>query len=1137
MSLKSFIGNLEPTQEDIARDKRTAIVDGVYMRNHPIRKEMLKRVWARYNMLPDVITDSLGKLYDIVSDLYMPEKNWKSLHDYTHDGSSMYSINIKNKYLHAGAQNETAEIRSIVKDNYIRFPYKDENGYTSFIESIAKGKDGNYLIDFNGGETLNSFNKNGKLVHGVYDDSGKITDSSDNEGFEIISDEVLPSRSRLLNTTAQLFREKKIGTLVSRFYGGNTDIEYIDSAKSSQYGNSRGRNLLKKNSTTENGYDNPYCRAWTWHKQYSKVSDLIRPLDGFNFEEFEEKNYVKAFRTEKGGRRLRRNGVLNNQNGFVNIAPSYSSSREIKKCMFSIENLAWKDVYKKMGNENLTEEQKGPNGGRIMWFPPYDLSFQENVNVDWNETTFIGRGEPVYTYTNTRRSGTLTFTMIIDHPSLLNGRYASAAKSNEIDEYETELLRFFAGCDLPTDIEYPNKIVKPEGYTKTVTAETVTFNEDKCVKDSFFICFPHNYSGNMNSGGDSDWARYLVEGCGSDFYSGLTNGYEYTDKSISDGIDDFKPEWYVEDDTIKEIGELFNVSSRLKRDEIINGVIEYLNNRSSLEDYTFSDDLTLVMEALGLTLYDSDSYELSQCAMDIMEALEYARDTYPESFGDKLKEVCLLLSIEYKDEDYSMAEVEEYLNGIIYGSYYIDMNIISAYKMLYEQPIDPYKQQETVNAIIDKLEKNTNEKLNEEMSWVNDVKVTVDCPNNTKTTYYYRVDNDLKSCSKYSKYNSSNKLNTKAFSVAFENISSTTSFSAIYPIIEGKSGGNENIKSAFENKTIGRIEISAFSSGDDENSSAIAKKRAETVKKWLSKTDAKIEISHKTIPEKTQDINNENSKKYDSVYVELFYNTPSTEGGYDTNNRKVENKTALIVTSTTIENQYGYSYIDEGKYFNDLAKEDSFTYNKIAEKIKYFNPAFHSITPEGFNSRLNFLHQCTRQGNTLELNDDRNGTNKTVASNLSFGRPPFCVLRIGDFINTKMLIKGFSISYENGGGMQWDLNPEGIGVQPMFAKITLNIDIIGGQSLEAPIAKLNNAISFNYYANSSVYDHRADIASYDGNGGITYDKIWTPKNGDYDLIIDNRHDEPVIKENDIASIKNKGLNTVTPPKFDNLLMK
>ena len=62
--------------------------------------------------------------------------------------------------------------------------------------------------------------------------------------------------------------------------------------------------------------------------------------------------------------------------------------------------------------------------------------------------------------------------------------------------------------------------------------------------------------------------------------------------------------------------------------------------------------------------------------------------------------------------------------------------------------------------------------------------------------------------------------------------------------------------------------------------------------------------------------------------------------------------------------------------------------------------------------------------------------------------------------------------------MQWDLNPEGAGVQPMLAQINISFKFIGGGDLGGPIRRLQNAMTFNYYANSRLYDNRADRISY-----------------------------------------------------------
>jgi len=54
-----------------------------------------------------------------------------------------------------------------------------------------------------------------------------------------------------------------------------------------------------------------------------------------------------------------------------------------------------------------------------------------------------------------------------------------------------------------------------------------------------------------------------------------------------------------------------------------------------------------------------------------------------------------------------------------------------------------------------------------------------------------------------------------------------------------------------------------------------------------------------------------------------------------------------------------------------------------------------------------------------------------------------------------------------------DLNPEGIGVQPMIVSAQLNFKFIGGQSLQGPVSRLQNALSFNFFANTELYDERA----------------------------------------------------------------
>jgi hypothetical protein len=163
-------------------------------------------------------------------------------------------------------------------------------------------------------------------------------------------------------------------------------------------------------------------------------------------------------------------------------------------------------------------------------------------------------------------------------------------------------------------------------------------------------------------------------------------------------------------------------------------------------------------------------------------------------------------------------------------------------------------------------------------------------------------------------------------------------------------------------------------------------------------------------------------------------------------------------------------------------------------------PALHSQTPEEFHRRLTFLQQCTRQGSAKATNmTEENGVLR--AKNSVFGRQPICILRVGDFFYTKVIIESVTVDYNDS---PWDMNPEGFGMQPMLAKITLQMKLIGGQSLKGPIDILQNAVSFNYYANSTF----SDVGMYarpaiNANKQEAYmkgvvensDKSWTFKEG------------------------------------------
>lgn len=845
-----------------------------------------------------------------------------------------------------------------------------------------------------------SINSNHTWFEGVNKYHALAHDTDNNNINSIIIDD-----NSLLKKTHNLFKrhdDKGIDTLIGRYHtSGDRDTTHnekslLQTAVNKHFGMSHGRNLLTKEAyktpqkvnKEDNDYTNPYCRVWTKSSEYGTFKDLIRPFvdengSVLNINKIQEPLQTHI-RTSIGTKRLNYCTSLNN-NGFVNITPTYGIP-SVKKCMFSIENLAWKDY----GNmKNLSKEQIGPNGGRIMWFPPYDLKFQENINVNWGSNDFIGRGEKIYTYTNTERSGTLSFILLVDNPSILSEWKNYGEKEYNVDDQEQQLLRFFAGCE-------PLKL-RDRGYDKSYKYKeevTTTWEEVEYIQEPyepkkeyinekdlvFYIFFPNNYSG-INDDFD-DALKYLINDYDSDDYSteGLIPKYE--------GLD-----WCYRVDEV------------------------YKNQKLKPGNYK------------DLKSYDLNNYSLLKIFLNKLEKFGVSKD-------------------EYSDVTHSLKQINDNYKSILAG------------KIIDKVILESGSTSVGTNSMNKTLSKNRmlfGKKFVEKILKIKDVEIEM----NDKNSKVINIDiTDASNVSSLrSKLNRFVKVILKTKELKYNNLTDTFKNSLIkdHPEI------NEKIEKTFQNVLLQRKVdnyIDKVVDGENFNDALI---NSVNEQRRIDEFMDKVNESHK------------NAK-----YV---------------NTKRVvhkKSKTDIVTkTGTMFVPESPHRSDEEHKYFEMLQSRNSFLYNKLVEKIRYFSPAFHSITPEGFNSRLSFLHQCTRQGFTDSVSDNNN-TLKS-AGNLSFGRPPICILRIGDFYHTKIVIQSLMIDFNDS---TLDMNPEGIGLQPMFARITLNFVFLGGSDLGAPISRLQNALSFNYYANQSVYDDRADMGTYDINNStpLIFGKPWKPDN-------------------------------------------
>ena len=1030
----------------------------------------------------------------------------------------------------------------IVKNENVRdYEYvKGNNYYEDYVKPLKKNQEIGDETTTLQLESSTHYNYSG-LHNDLYVVNQNLYPDDENKGT-FANKWIVENRNSLLYKTKKLFNAKKINTIISRFHTNPyAPTSPRDNARS-KYGLSHGRNLLSKeaeygySSNYANGYDNPYCRVWTHHHQYDRYYKTIRPfssvdnqgnyVDTLSVQDFHQwsqfadsKDTNVETRGKWGWKKDSNNGwqysVLQD-NGKVNITPKYikgeASNIHTKQCMFSIENLAWRGYDPYSFEQALSWEQRGPLGGRIMWFPPYGIQFNETTTTDWTSNTFLGRGEDVYTYANTRRTGTLSFMMVVDHPSIID--YVTWANDNK-DVTDTDILRFLAGCgegdgngfrDLakPTPLtdEYTqvHDEIKVEEVKEIITnnEENATNPEDEKPLDDvlcFYVFYPNNYSGTYDDP-DGDGHKidgnslvepipYLIAGIGAqkengDYsgdlalrkennYANTGNGYEmgkgplgtkggyisgtslYPNTKQTNG----KRRYWTELGT-KNHSRSAKYSTGTKNCKKwyyrIDG--RYAFPKDTIEEKIHYYNQTLLSNSTNLSYVDEKDYGLNRNIEELYKA-----------FSGKIQKVDKKYSLSNNTESqvFTLAEVAYVLydkgkSDVLKGKCNItetdNDRITELQKILSPERI---KQIESVTAegyasshgYVEINEKLAQNRAKTASNWfITTAGISVS-PKVTSTAIDENSgeNEDTLNAKKWR----SAKVTVKFKSVA-KSTPPTSTYETILTSTPSDGASSETEQNNAKKNQGGKSYLGYKSTGEQ----GMYKGKMCDIyvgqgKKWYKYTDS-------------------NPANFISVeYAKEEEQTPKAR--YGGNN--------------TDENRLRYD--QEYHFFKVLEKTDPVVYGSLMDKLKYFDPAFHSMTPEGFNGRLTFLQQCMRQGNTVSASD---GKFAKSANNLAFGRAPYCVLRLGDFYNQLIVINNLSISYDP---LVWDLNVEGIGVQPLIANIQLSFSFIGGGDMTGPVRRLQNAMSFNYYANTRLYDNRADRIERQWSdktcGAIQHDEI------------------------------------------------
>ena len=824
---------------------------------------------------------------------------------------------------------------------------------------------------------------------------GKVT-SLDQE-FETIradyssyqSTEIPFKEGSILDDTQRLIESADKVTGQSRLKHVGNAINQVSKVFNDGYKElTKGSQVLSyKNNSDGNEDGIEYCRVFTKDTPYYTYADLQKS-DGITTEgrKFSYSIFDKAYNLNIA--------PLKNP-GSTNIVDN-----KVKKYMFSIENLAWRTSDRPgFTYDDLPVCEKGPNGGRIMWFPPYDLTFSDDSTPEFNKTSFLGRPEPIYTYKNTTRKGSISWKIIVDHPAVMNTIVQKQLKKIDPQKVDSMLDSFFAGClkyDLyELGIKF-NTIPTRDLFTYQQVLNNPRLTSEELGQVAFEIPKqPEQADKTIGSSTNADTsptdAKTKVE-------NNTTNALEDVDLSKF-----INYAFYFDNDCPECKGSWSKTASQ-PYDSWYSG---YVGNKGKYD--TSAPTITYSKESDG-------TYK------------EWSKAGIPDFFTQVIEGNFTVI------KDTLITQIAEILlNG---GEVSVDLvgSASAVQTVAYNQTLSERR----IDSVLQWFRKQKDKNGKSFEDYIKDKKLTVKGNPKGETAVIPKTSTEVKTDATV--VNSSGKDGVLADTV--------------------NCSANLNIKTGNTYKVTSAAEIYSIP--------AMACRRV-TIKDIKAKQPPKKQTGGGGEEKKPTPNVEEKKKQASSVQTNPAQTIKPSP------NITVEQKIKDGISKKVLRTLFS-----ECDYFEVLKESDPMIFQSIKDKIKYFNPAFHSMTPEGLNGRLTFLNQCVRPGQTIPIIGADGRPKYNDALNTSFGAPPILVLRVGDFYHSKIVPNSLGFSYEEA---KYDLNPEGIGVQPMIVKVTLGFDFIGGHGLKQPVEELQNALSFNFYANTEIYDERAtateDISARD----------------------------------------------------------
>lgn len=338
-----------------------------------------------------------------------------------------------------------------------------------FFDSNSNAGGVSYIQTFNGGEITQAIRKY-NIARNIYNLAGIQNLASMTEAIGVLNSNNDLGFQDLINKTIGAFHTPNNSISAQPF--GNLIPSNVLEMNNNLYLRKSAEEMMGRNEPT----DPQLKMSWVGTPE----SMMQKTIAGNPLQE-------PAFDTAQRGVKHIMKSIRNNPNVkmSVNYDPQKTNKYVIKQTQdgtpkYASQRFTIKNPYSAPSSPqtlifSLKNYSIGKHG-KTLYLPPYIDSFSDSHSANWNEINFLGRPEPIYTYNNSKRDGSISFFVLTDFSQqVLIGRDWDKADMNQLIVNPTKSFTSESELRLDGSILDASGLIEELGLNKEKSKELEDF--------------------------------------------------------------------------------------------------------------------------------------------------------------------------------------------------------------------------------------------------------------------------------------------------------------------------------------------------------------------------------------------------------------------------------------------------------------------------------------------------------------------------------------------------------------------------------------------------------------------------------------------------------------------------------------